>query len=152
LAVGSTLDVIRIDWEYNIKIWTKGVVKEIIASTNHLKVTFENESARFFRDYHKYSMDIAPYNTKTESEDWRFDMKEDDLIDAFDSTKVWYASTIQAREMRTEDGRTFPYVKVGFRLFHPQGNKELDDKRKYFGWSERFDEWLSPFSPRIQRY
>jgi hypothetical protein len=27
LAVGSKLDVIRIDWEYNIKIWTRGVVK-----------------------------------------------------------------------------------------------------------------------------
>jgi hypothetical protein len=99
-------------------------------------------------------MDIAPCNTKTENEEWRFELKEDDLVDAYDSSKFWYASTIQAREMRVEEDRTFPYVKVGFRLLHPQGNKELetDEKQNFFGWSEKFDEWMSPYSPRIQKY
>ena len=51
--------------------------------------------------------------------------------------------------MRNEDGREVLYVKVGFRIFHPQGNKEDDDKNKYFGWSDRFDEWIQAFNPRI---
>ena len=37
-------------------------------------------------------------------------------------------------------------------MFHPEGNKEDDNHRKFFGWSEKFDEWIPAYSPRIQKY
>ena len=38
-------------------------------------------------------------------------------------------------------------------MYHPEGNKEDEmTKQKYFGWSDRFDEWLSAYNPRIQKF
>ena len=54
--------------------------------------------------------------------------------------------------MRGEVNREVLFLKVGFRVYHPEGNKEDDYKNKFFGWSERFDEWIAAFNPRIQKY
>lgn len=40
---------------------------------------------------------------------------------------------------------------VGFRIYQENGSKS-DEKGAYEGWSNRFDEWISIFSPRIQLY
>lgn len=45
----------------------------------------------------------------------------------------------------------FLVYKIGFRTYNPDGNKEDNNKRKFFGWSESFDEWIPAFSPRIQK-
>jgi len=53
-------------------------------------------------------------------------------------------------EETDESGGQIKMVNLGFRIYHPQGNKydELDN-RPFFGWSERFDEWMPAYSPRI---
>jgi hypothetical protein len=72
-----------------------------------------------------------------------------DLIDAYDSTKVWYTSIIADREERMEGDNMVLYYKVGFRLYHEEGTKVDNNKRRFFGWSETFDEWISAYNPRI---
>lgn len=41
---------------------------------------------------------------------------------------------------------------IGFRVYHPEGNRDDVHLKKYFGWSESFDEKYSAYSPRIQKY
>ena len=83
-------------------------------------------------------------------DNWRAELKKGDLIDGFDTTKVWYSSTIMASRFEEEDGKQIPMVKVAFRVFHPDGNREDEEtKLKFFGWSEQFDEWMSAYNPRI---
>lgn len=52
----------------------------------------------------------------------------------------------------TDEGREVIKYKVGFMMYHPEGNKEDDDGRKFFGWSDKFDETISAYSPRIQKF
>jgi len=40
---------------------------------------------------------------------------------------------------------------VGMRVYVPNGSKE-DDRGKYDGWSDKFDEKIPLYSPRIQKY
>lgn len=116
----------------------------------YLKVQFENDLNRVTRDLTRYSLDIARYDTLSKGDEWRLELKTGDLIDAFDSTKAWYAATIMGVSQMEENERIIPQVKVGFRMYHPEGNKEDENtKEKFFGWSERFDEWMSVYSPRI---
>lgn len=43
-------------------------------------------------------------------------------------------------------------VYVGFRIYdEEEGHKVDDDGRKYQGWSNRYDEWVTVTSPTIQR-
>lgn len=41
---------------------------------------------------------------------------------------------------------------VGFRHFHPEGSKTDDDGNRYFGWSDKYDSWISTGDIRVQRY
>ena len=44
-------------------------------------------------------------------------------------------------------------VNVGFRIYRETGKKYNKDRRgTYIGWSEKNDEWLPVFSPRLQQY
>ena len=137
--------------EYNLKMWAKAEISSINGDIFY--VVFENDLKSFSsRYFHWYSPEIERYNTKSEGDEWRLELKADDLIDGFDSTKIWYQATVQDRQIRIDEGREVLFIKVGFRVFHPDGNKEDDDNRKYFGWSSRFDEWIPAYNPRIQKF
>ena len=73
-------------------------------------------------------------------------------MDAFDSTRIWYASTVVDKKTQKEDDNEYIYLKIGFRTYHPEGNREDNNKEKFFGWSESFDEWIPAFNPRIQKF
>lgn len=42
-------------------------------------------------------------------------------------------------------------VLVGFRLYSPDGPKTDEEGKKFDGWSARFDEWISLWSPKIAK-
>ena len=42
-------------------------------------------------------------------------------------------------------------LKVGFRLYREDSNKLDDEGKKYEGWSERFDEWVPRWSPKVSK-
>lgn len=89
LVKGSKIDAIKLDNEYNLKIWAKAEVSSITGDI--FQVVFENDiRSNSIRYIHWYSPEIDRYNTNSEGDDWRLDLKVGDFIDAFDSTKVWY--------------------------------------------------------------
>ena len=76
---------------------------------------------------------IAPLNTYTGDEDWRDNLKKGQQIDAMDRTYKWHSATVVVEEERKEGG-IMPMVKVGFRVYDPQGDK-ADEMGAYFGLS-----------------
>ena len=153
LKVGSKLDAIKVEPKYGLKTWNKAVVVQVIGDGSYFEVNFENDNNLVARDLTIYSPEIAPYGTMSEDDEWRCVLQAGDLIDGFDSTKFWYSSTIVAKETRHEDDKDVPYLKVGFRVYEEEGNKEdQENGLKYYGWSDKFDEWIPAFNPRIQKY
>ena len=93
---------------------------------------------------------IAPLGTFTDEYEWRYDLKEGDEIDCMDNEKEWYKSTIlQTRVGQNPDGELVPEVFVAFRTYDENGSKVEDDGRKFFGWSEKYDEWYFVTDPQI---
>lgn len=132
-----------------MKSWAKAFVSD--KKDDILEITFENDTGRTQRLMFWYSPDIERYNTHSQGDEWRSQLKIGDLIDAIDSTKQWFTSTVLDKCMRLEDNKEYPSYHIGFRTYHAEGNKEDNHKRKYFGWSETFDTWISAYSPRIQK-
>jgi hypothetical protein len=86
----------------------------------------------------------------SKGDDWRLALNVGDIVDAHDSTKVWYQSTIVEKVLITEEnGNQYAKLKIGFRTYHPEGNKYDNEQRSFFGYSESFDEWIPACSPRI---
>jgi len=105
------------------------------------------------RTLSRWSRNIAPLGTKAEDDSWRYQLKEGDWIDGYDTTRLWYASTVGEIKLKQNHmGESILMTQVGFRQYHIDGNREDLKGRKFYGWGERFDEWLCAFSPRIMKY
>jgi hypothetical protein len=78
-------------------------------------------------------------------------VKVNDLVDAHDKT-VWNKSTIlDIREQQVAPDRTIRMAFIGYRIYVENGPKS-DERGTFDGWSNRFDEWIPIFSPRIQPF
>ena len=97
----------------------------------------------------RWSVELAPYESKTKDLfEWKKNLKVNDLIDAHDKT-VWNKSTIlDMKEQMITPERTITMVLVGYRVYVENGAKS-DERGTFDGWSNRFDEWISVYSPRI---
>jgi hypothetical protein len=99
----------------------------------------------------RWSRNLAPFDSLSKGEEWRLNMKTGDFIDGYDTTKLWYASTIVDIATKTNaEGQVVPMVNVGFRRYHENGTREDLRGKKFYGWGERFDEWLPAYTSRIQ--
>ena len=110
--------------------------------------------------------EIAPYKQNCNDFDWRLSLKTGDLIDACDTSHIWYNATIlNTRETALEDGSTvkelfigiFPsylslYRCIGYRIYHEDGDRLDSDGNRFSGWSAKYDEWLSATDARITKY
>jgi hypothetical protein len=65
-----------------------------------------------------------------------------------DDTFKWLKGTIIKMYDVVEDGKTFPVAVVGMRIYTPNGQRK-DDRGNFDGWSDRFDEKIPIYSPRI---
>jgi hypothetical protein len=54
--------------------------------------------------------------------------------------------------LKEEEVNEYPMVKIGFRVYSPDGDKVDNDQRAFIGWSEGMDESFSAYSPRIQKF
>lgn len=73
------------------------------------------------------------------------------MVDAHDKT-VWNKSTIlEVKEQPVGPDRVAKLAFIGYRVYVENGAK-TDDKGSFDGWSNRFDEWISIYSPRIHPY
>jgi hypothetical protein len=70
------------------------------------------------------------------------------MVDAHDKT-VWNKSTIlDTKEEMVAPGRVIKMAFIGYRIYVENGTKS-DERGSFDGWSNRFDEWVSIYSPRI---
>jgi hypothetical protein len=77
-------------------------------------------------------------------------LKTGDIVDASDKYNIWYTATILDTR-KAEGDRDVTEALIGFRVYIENG-KKIDKKGKLFnGWSEKYDEWISVTSPRIQK-
>ena len=69
LAVGSQIDAVKVDAEFNLKMWAKAVISDITDTDDQGKrlfeITFENDSLKYRRVLWWHSPDIDRYETKT---------------------------------------------------------------------------------------
>ena len=88
-----------------------------------ISVTFNNESYHCDRGSNIYSHEIAIHESQTKEDyEWRSKLVNGDLVDCYDSTKVWYASTVVAREQRQFKGAMLDMIKIALRVMHPEGD------------------------------
>jgi len=73
-------------------------------------------------------------------------LKVGDLVDCYDTSGVWYLSTV----LKTNYTAGLQKVFIGYRTYRKDGEKTDPDGRTYRGWSKSFDEWIETFSLRIQ--
>jgi hypothetical protein len=69
-------------------MWAKATVLKIDGDLIHVK--FENDSYASCSSFWWYSPELARYNTLSEGDEWRSQLKPGDLVDTLDSTKIWY--------------------------------------------------------------
>jgi len=71
---------------------------------DYLDITFLNERSEFNRILKKMTWEIAPYKSKSQDDwDWRFQLKENDEVDACDNYCIWYKSTIINKRVEIEN-------------------------------------------------
>ncbi len=97
-------------------------------------------------------MELAQFETKTkELFEWKKTVAVGTLVDANDKT-TWNKSTVlDVKEQLVAPGRTAKMAFIGYRVYMENGQKS-DEKGAFDGWSNRFDEWVSIYSPRIHPY
>ena len=119
-----------------------------------LHIKYESDIDSMIKRFDLNDKDIAPLGTFTDDFEWRFNLKEGDLVNAMDKEKCWYKSTIlRTRQTANPEGEIIHEVFIGYRTFDEQGNKiDEETKKRYFGWSEKYDIWMAVTDPLIQRY
>ena len=100
----------------------------------------------------RWSVEIAPYESKTKSLfEYKAQLITGMTVDAHDKT-VWNKSTIlDTKDLEVAPDRILKLAFIAFRVYVENGPK-FDAKGTYDGWSDRFDEWISIYSPRIMPY
>ena len=130
--------------------WSTGKIKEI-NKENMLIVLVDGRSENEAITLPLSSYNIAPYGVHTDGYEWRKELKEGSKIDCIDTVGNWYRSTvISTKEREIEEQKIF-MVKVGFRDYEDSEINESDKEKAYNGWSKKYDEWLNPYSIRIQK-
>jgi hypothetical protein len=126
LKEGDLIDCIKNDPHYKKCCWSYARIASVMDT--HLKVSFlyERESSNRYilickkiklnRYIEKvgHAHEIAPQGTKCTDFDWRLSIKVGDIIDACDTTSVWYHSTVmQERESMIDEQKSIREIYIG---------------------------------------
>ena len=109
---------------------------------------------------YRFGTEIAPLHTYTDDFDWRYKIKENDLVDGLDAENTWYRSTCLRMVTKPDDtlpeedeGQEPKMIKsmyIGYRIYdEDEGHKWDDDGKKFLGWSNKYDEWITVSSPTV---
>lgn len=150
LKVGDMVDAIIDELSFRCSGWSQARIDQVNGDTLHLEFLYDVKTADRYID--RWSLEIAQFESKTkETFEWRKTLEVNSLVDAHDKS-VWNKSTIlEIKEQQISETRSVKLANIGFRVYQENGKKN-DEKGNYEGWSNRFDEWLSIYSPRIQAY
>lgn len=155
LVVGAKVDVNSVaDAKEKTKGWLQGTIERVEGDL--LSVVFPELPVEFDRDIDRWSTDVAQFETRTKEDyEWRrssMGAPSDAgyVADVHDLYK-WEEATLFRVYAANSGGRSVLMGDIGFRVYREVGLKlRTDDQgRTYDGWSERYDEHIPCFSPRI---
>lgn len=150
LKVGDMVDAIVDDLSYRCTGWSQARIDQINGDTLRLEFIYDVKTCDRYID--RWSLEIAQYESKTkDSWEWRQTLEVNSLIDGYDKTTWNKATILEIKEQHISETRSVKLALVGFRVYFEAGKKN-DERGNYEGWSNRFDEWISIYSPRIQTY
>ena len=130
--------------------WSQARISQVNGELLFLEFIYDTKNADRYID--RWSVEIAPFETKTkELFEWKNTLTINAVIDAHDKT-VWNKSTIlDIKEQEVAPDRVVKMAFIAYRIYVENGAKS-DERGAYDGWSNRFDEWVSIYSPRIQPF
>ncbi|MFS8159438.1 MAG: hypothetical protein ACMG6E_04335 [Candidatus Roizmanbacteria bacterium] len=73
------------------------------------------------------------------------------LVDGCDKNMWNKATIIDIKEQMVTPDRTIKVAYIGYRVYGEKGSK-TDEKGNYEGYSNKQDEWIPIYSPRIQPF
>jgi len=150
LDVGSRVDAVKLDPEFQRKAWAYGTVVEV--DGDELRIHFDADIEKCDRFLPRNSAYVQPFESHKEHIQWRFEIQENDLLDCYDTASDWYNCTITGiRTTVIETGEEATEVKIAYRVYQEDGGKS-DEIGNFRGWSKKYDEWLNVHDPRIQKY
>ena len=127
--------------------WSQATISKVDGDSLFLQYPTEAPEKDHVVD--RWSVEVAPFESKTkEIWAWKAGIKVDDQVDAQDDACKWVKATIVSIEEQEEQGRTVLTALVGMRIYCESGQRH-DERGKYDGWSDRFDERIPVYSPRI---
>ena len=118
-----------------------------------INLSFPELPCFYDHDLPNWSADIAEFETRTKNDyEWRracFANPEvtDYICDMHDNIK-WEQGTIFDVREDSSSGRKVLMANVGFRVYCEDGKKS-DEIGRFDGWSNRYDEMIPCFNPRI---
>jgi hypothetical protein len=145
--VGGKIDVLKVEDSETEVIEGWGIATIIEATEIEVLCTFDGMPDDKVWNYLRNESKIAPLGSRTGDWEWRNHLAVDMRVDVFDTQGKWYLSTV----LEAKEKKKVKMVKIGFRIYMPDGTKVGDDKRPYEGWSSKYDTWIPINSIKIQR-
>ncbi len=130
--------------------WSQARISQVAGDTLHLEFLYDTKNTDRYLD--RWSVDIAQFESKTkELFQWKSTLQVKQQVDGHDKSS-WNKSTIlDMKEQTIGPNRTVKLAYVAFRVY-VEKSINSDEVGPYDGWSNRFDEWISTSSPRIQPF
>lgn len=163
LQRGDYIDAVKTDLGFSLNMWARAEITGFIGAgdknlgdenLNNVKklcVKFLKDSGGSTKIFRADSLEIAKFDSKTRGEEWRYNLKPGDEVDALDYSSVWHTCTvIKVGGDEATISSTSPYVTVGFRRYKPDGAHE-DQMGKYDGKARAYDQRLELYSVRVQK-
>ena len=169
LKLNDLVDAVKIEQHHKKICWSRAKIISVLE--NHVKISFLNEKETFNRyefniltsllmttrgnrylDKVTSANELAPFGTKTSDYEWRMSIQKGDIIDVCDTSNVWYNSTVIDVRVEEDGENEIKQIFVGYRTYDENGDKIDTEGRRFFGWSSRYDEWLTVTNPRVQPY
>jgi hypothetical protein len=131
-----------------------------LVGDDDLYIEFPLSSNEYDQRISRWSSNLAPFESKTKEDyEWRRDLvanldAEKGLeCDVNDKTQ-WNKSTIfEVKKKTITQTRVIDLAHCCLRIYRPHNNQQRSDERGTFeGWSQKFDEWMPIYSPRIQPF
>lgn len=136
--------------------WMQAQISAVV-DDDDLYLEFPLVGDSFDRKISRWSSDLAPFESKTKEDyEWRRQNlvnAKDFECDAHDKNKWEKATIFEVKKKEINANRVIDLAFVAFRIYRPHNNTLRSDERGTFeGWSNKFDEWVPVFAPRIMPF
>ena len=156
LKVGDMVDVnIYENEKRKYQAWRQAEITA--ADDDNLQLAIVKANTAYDTHVSRWSTDLAQFESHTKEDyEWRSTVEgtANFYVDVHDNYN-WEQATITQTVLEERFGRPFWKAFVIFRIYK---DKQTDMKSKkdehgwYDGWSDKFDEWIPLYSPRVQMH